>query len=349
MAANRDEAIKCISISQRHSEAGNLLLARKFAEKSISLYSTPEAKKLLEIIMEGETNPAQPNGSSSTTAEAHPTQESTHQPSNVTILPALPSSTETLNSSQSLEKSIDSLASEKPKEPPLPRGRFQFEDLANAQTLRVRAAPRQTDANSSGPRSVTVTPKESGQLPVHYVRFHLHLYSISIDSLQQLGDCIGKGQFGTVYRALNLNTGETVAVKRISLVGLEDQEITQLMNEVDLLERLYHPGIVKYEGVARDSDTLSIVLEYVENGSLFHTLKAFGRLNERLVASYVIKILEGLHYLHRSQVVHCDLKAANILTTKNGNVKLSDFGVSFNLRAMETTRNNVAGTPCWSE
>lgn len=87
---------------------------------------------------------------------------------------------------------------------------------------------------------------------------------------------------------------------------------------------------------------------YGENGSLVHTLKAFGKLNERLVASYVVKILEGLHYLHQSDVVHCDLKAANILTTKNGNVKLSDFGVSLNLRAMERAETkDVAGTPNW--
>jgi serine/threonine protein kinase len=78
--------------------------------------------------------------------------------------------------------------------------------------------------------------------------------------------------------------------------------------------------------------------------------------------------LEGLHYLHTSNIVHCDLKAANILTTKNGNVKLTDFGVSLNLRAMERERGagaseqsgsgsggvqngerhgNVAGTPNW--
>lgn len=119
---------------------------------------------------------------------------------------------------------------------------------------------------------------------------------------------------------------------------------------------------------------------YVENGSLGSTLKAFGRLNERLVASYVTKILEGLEYLHSqkvrpacerplvvriaraaadpatparprlAQVVHCDLKAANILTTKVGNVKLSDFGVSLSLVAVEQKKeNDVAGTPNWSE
>jgi serine/threonine protein kinase len=86
---------------------------------------------------------------------------------------------------------------------------------------------------------------------------------------------------------------------------------------------------------------------YAENGSLGQTLKAFGKLNEKLVASYVVKILEGLDYLHRSDVVHCDLKAANILTTKTGNVKLTDFGVSLNLRAMEREIKDVAGTPNW--
>ncbi|KAK6992189.1 cell division control protein [Favolaschia claudopus] len=163
----------------------------------------------------------------------------------------------------------------------------------------------------------------------------------------QLGNCIGRGQFGSVYRALNLNTGQMVAVKRIRLEGLKEDEVTTLMREVDLVKSLSHPSIVKYEGMARDQDTLSIVLEYAENGSLGQTLKAFGKLNERLVASYVVKILEGLHYLHASEVVHCDLKAANILTTKNGNVKLSDFGVSLNLRAMEREIKDVAGTPNW--
>jgi serine/threonine protein kinase len=153
-----------------------------------------------------------------------------------------------------------------------------------------------------------------------------------------------------VYRALNLNTGQMVAIKRIRLEGLKEDEIKQLMGEVDLVKSLSHPSIVKYEGMARDPTTLNIVLEFAENGSLGQTLKAFGKLNERLVASYVVKILDGLFYLHQSHVVHCDLKAANILTTKTGNVKLSDFGVSLNLRNlrhMEKERKDVAGTPNW--
>ncbi|XP_006461886.1 hypothetical protein AGABI2DRAFT_178864 [Agaricus bisporus var. bisporus H97] len=198
--------------------------------------------------------------------------------------------------------------------------------LASASDLMVRDS-----ADGSAVRK-TLVVKEEGKPPTHF----------------QLGNCIGKGQFGSVYRALNLTTGQMVAVKRLRLEGLKEDEISTLMREVDLLKSLSHPGIVKYEGMTRDDDTLNIILEYAENGSLAHTLKAFGKLNEKLVASYVVKILEGLHYLHQSDVVHCDLKAANILTTKNGNVKLSDFGVSLNLRAVERqTQNDVAGTPNW--
>ncbi|WVQ97165.1 hypothetical protein IAU59_004275 [Kwoniella sp. CBS 9459] len=178
----------------------------------------------------------------------------------------------------------------------------------------------------------------------------------------QLGNCIGRGQFGSVYRSLNLSTGQMVAIKRIRLHGMREDEVTDVMREVELLKRLSHPSIVKYEGMSRDEEYLNIVLEFVENGSLGQTLKAFGNFNEKLVSSYVAKILEGLDYLHSQGVVHCDLKAANILSTKNGNVKLSDFGVSLNMKAVENIKQDaltagkngarkrvseVAGTPNW--
>ncbi|KAH8997822.1 hypothetical protein EDB86DRAFT_2828677 [Lactarius hatsudake] len=190
-------------------------------------------------------------------------------------------------------------------------------DQASASDLMAR------DATEGSVSRQTLVVREEGRAPTHF----------------QLGNCIGRGQFGAVYRALNLNTGQMVAVKRIGLEGLKEEEISQLMQEVDLVKRLSHPSIVKYEGMARDENTLSIIRG--------QTLKAFGKLNEKLVASYVFKILEGLDYLDRSDVVHCDLKAANILTAKTGNVKLSDFGVSLNLRAMEREIKDVAGTPNW--
>ena len=84
---------------------------------------------------------------------------------------------------------------------------------------------------------------------------------------------------------------------------------------------------------------------YAGNISFGQTLKAFSKLKEKPVASHVFKILEGLDYLHRIKVVHCDRKAANIPTMKTENVKLSDFGVSLNLRAMEREIKDVAGAP----
>lgn len=115
------------------------------------------------------------------------------------------------------------------------------------------------------------------------------------------------------------------------------------------MQSLAHPNIVKYEGFIQDAECINIVLEFVENGSLANTLKAFGSFPESLVASYSLRILQGLAYLHDQHVAHCDLKAANILTTKAGDVKLSDFGVSLNLHLKEAATGTVAGTPNWSK
>ena len=60
---------------------------------------------------------------------------------------------------------------------------------------------------------------------------------------------------------MNVATGQMVAVKRIRLEGLKEEEVTQLMREVDLVKSLSHPSVVKYEGMVRDEDTLNIVLE----------------------------------------------------------------------------------------
>ncbi|KAI8336975.1 hypothetical protein BC941DRAFT_470705 [Chlamydoabsidia padenii] len=161
-----------------------------------------------------------------------------------------------------------------------------------------------------------------------------------------LGDCVGKGQFGSVFRALDMQTGEIVAVKRIPI---EDTQVEgEIMQEVNLLRGMTCPHIVRYIGFAQDDTFMNIVLEYVENGSLLSTLKAFGSLPENLVASYTYKILKGLEYLHNHDVVHCDLKAANILTTKTGDIKLTDFGVSLNLKIkQEDGKGTPAGTPNW--
>ncbi|KXG52494.1 Armadillo-like helical [Penicillium griseofulvum] len=143
----------------------------------------------------------------------------------------------------------------------------------------------------------------------------------------QLGDCLGKGAFGSVYRALNWNTGETVAVKQIKLTDLPKSELRVIMLEIDLLKNLDHPNIVKYHGFVKSAETLNIILEYCENGSLHSIAKNFGRFPENL------------------GVIHRDIKGANILTTKEGLVKLADFGVAS--RTTGLSESSVVGTPYW--
>ncbi|EDN09132.1 conserved hypothetical protein [Histoplasma mississippiense (nom. inval.)] len=162
----------------------------------------------------------------------------------------------------------------------------------------------------------------------------------------QLGDCLGKGAFGSVYRALNWGTGETVAVKQIKLTDLPKSELRVIM----------HPNIVKYHGFVKSAETLNIILEYVdqpqlifeeycENGSLHSISKNFGRFPENLVGLYMSQVLHGLLYLHEQGVIHRDIKGANILTTKQGLVKLADFGVASRTTGLH--ESSVVGTPYW--
>ncbi|KAL5342521.1 cytokinesis protein sepH [Aspergillus crustosus] len=161
----------------------------------------------------------------------------------------------------------------------------------------------------------------------------------------QLGDCLGRGAFGSVYRALNWNTGETVAVKQIKLVDLPKSELRVIMLEIDLLKNLDHPNIVKYHGFVKSVETLNIILEYCENGSLHSIAKNFGRFPETLVGVYMSQVLHGVLYLHDQGVIHRDIKGANILTTKEGLVKLADFGVAS--RTTGLSESSVVGTPYW--
>ncbi|GJJ77608.1 hypothetical protein EMPS_09967 [Entomortierella parvispora] len=161
-----------------------------------------------------------------------------------------------------------------------------------------------------------------------------------------LGNCIGKGAFGSVWRGLNLDTATTVAVKQINLSDIPQSELANIMMEIDLLKKLNHPNIVKYYGFEKTSDNLNIILELCENGSLRSLCKNFGKLPEHLGAMYITQVLDGLVYLHDQGVIHRDIKGANILATKDGLVKLADFGVA-TLSNDVGGDTSVAGTPYW--
>ncbi|KAK4177954.1 putative cell division control protein [Triangularia setosa] len=118
--------------------------------------------------------------------------------------------------------------------------------------------------------------------------------------------------------------------------------------EIDLLKNLNHPNIVKYIGFVKTAECLNIILEYCENGSLHSICKAYGKFPENLVGVYMAQVLQGLQYLHDQGVIHRDIKGANILTTKDGTVKLADFGVSTSQFMTGNDKEaQVVGTPYW--
>ncbi|GLE02052.1 hypothetical protein PINS_up010890 [Pythium insidiosum] len=163
---------------------------------------------------------------------------------------------------------------------------------------------------------------------------------------QQLGSEIGRGGFGVVFAALDLRSARSVAIKQIALQDMDRDELASIESEISLLRKLHHENIVKYFDTIKTRTHLYIVLEYMENGSLAQFMKKFGSFSETLVAMYIAQVLRGLAYLHEQGVLHRDVKGANILTTKEGLVKLADFGVAVKLNETQKS-NSVVGSPYW--
>jgi serine/threonine protein kinase len=109
-----------------------------------------------------------------------------------------------------------------------------------------------------------------------------------------------------------------MAVKQVPLMNLsstqfsQEKKIKAMEQEIELLRTLNHKNIVKYLGTKKDRTKFSIFLEYVPGGSLERIYKTYP-MNENLIQIYTKQILEGIEYLHAHNVIHRDIKAANIL------------------------------------
>lgn len=108
-----------------------------------------------------------------------------------------------------------------------------------------------------------------------------------------LGELIGSGATSRVHKAVDQRTGSICAVKEIPLRGVPVEQLERITSEVELLSRLEHANIVKYEGAVRVEECLYIMLEYAENGSLARTVhpSRFGAFPESLCAVYVAQVL----------------------------------------------------------
>ncbi|KAF9912580.1 hypothetical protein EC991_010005 [Linnemannia zychae] len=156
---------------------------------------------------------------------------------------------------------------------------------------------------------------------------------------------IGTGSFGTVYKAIHNVSKEVVAIKQINLEDSEE-DISEIQQEIALLSQCDSEYITKYYGSCVKGFKLWIVMEYLAGGSCLDLLKP-GPFSEDHVAIVLRELLLGLEYLHAEGKIHRDIKAANVLLSGAGDVKLADFGVAAQLSHQKSKRNTFVGTPFW--
>jgi eukaryotic-like serine/threonine-protein kinase len=162
----------------------------------------------------------------------------------------------------------------------------------------------------------------------------------------RLGRTLGRGGMGAVYEGVNVETDEPAAVKVLSAALAGDSDFRQRFAiEIETLRKLYHPNIVQLFGFGEQDGVLFYAMELVNGSSLEAELRGGRVFAWREVAEIGIQTCRALRHAHDRGIIHRDIKPANLLLTKDGKVKLSDFGIA---RLFGNTRvtavGNVLGT-----
>ncbi|XP_065016994.1 serine/threonine-protein kinase STY46-like isoform X3 [Musa acuminata AAA Group] len=161
----------------------------------------------------------------------------------------------------------------------------------------------------------------------------------------KMGKKIARGSCGDLYRATYL--GQDVAVKILRADQLNEALLLEFNQEVDILRRVHHKNIVHYIGACVKPTELCIITEYMTGGNLYdHLHKQHISLELPHLLKFSIDICKGMDYLHQNNIIHRDLKTANLLLDANSVVKVGDFGVA-RFQNQEGVMTAETGTYRW--
>ncbi|UJR10177.1 hypothetical protein I4U23_014392 [Adineta vaga] len=142
---------------------------------------------------------------------------------------------------------------------------------------------------------------------------------------------LGKGTYGKVKLALDKRKNEQVAIKTIKKSRIENpHDLARIRREIDFMTSLNHPYIIRIKEVYESREKIILVMEYASGGELYDYLNRMKRIPESQARAIFRQIVSAVHFLHKNNIVHRDLKLENILIDHNGDIKLADFGLSNN-------------------
>lgn len=144
----------------------------------------------------------------------------------------------------------------------------------------------------------------------------------------EIGRLLGKGTFAKVYYGKELESGESVAIKVINKDQVKKEGMMeQIKREISVMRLVRHPNIVELKEVMATKTKIFFVMDYVRGGELFSKV-ARGKLKEDVARKYFQQLISAVDYCHSRGVSHRDLKPENLLLDENGDLKISDFGLS---------------------
>ncbi|TKY51447.1 serine/threonine-protein kinase [Spatholobus suberectus] len=143
-------------------------------------------------------------------------------------------------------------------------------------------------------------------------------------------DKVGQGTYSNVYKALDRDTGEIVALKKVRFNTSEPESIKFMAREIMIVQRLDHPNVVKLKGLAtsRLQYSIYLVFDFMQTDLARIIARPEERLTEPQVKCYMHQLLSGLQHCHDRGILHRDIKGSNLLIDKNGMLKIADFGLA---------------------